>query len=150
MTLPMTNDEICAMYRDAADKGKQIGILADLNCTDKDVIREILIDNGMMKKPGRPSTGPKPRKPEVKQVCTGDPVRVTDRLSVPAGTPLTKIPDPPEVVIKAVKRRIADVSAKLKEYSENIDTLNQAIKDMRHEHDELIEWLKSLHREYEA
>lgn len=149
MTLPMTNDEICAMYRDAANKGKQIGILADLNCTDKDVIREILIDNGMMKKPGRPSAGPKTRKPEATQVCTGDPVRVTDRLSVPEGTPLTKVPAPPAIVIKAVKHRIVDVSAKLKEYSENIDTLNLAIKDMKHEYDELIEWLKSQHVEYE-
>lgn len=38
----MTNEEIRTSYRDAANKPKQIGVLADLNGCDTDLIRKIL------------------------------------------------------------------------------------------------------------
>lgn len=40
----MTKEEIRMMYRDAADKKKQIGILADLTLMTKDEIRDIVAD----------------------------------------------------------------------------------------------------------
>jgi ABC-type Na+ transport system ATPase subunit NatA len=38
----MTCGEICASYRQAKHRKKQIGVLADLNCCDRAEIREIL------------------------------------------------------------------------------------------------------------
>jgi DNA-binding XRE family transcriptional regulator len=38
----MTCGEICASYRQAKHRNKQIGVLADLNCCDRAEIREIL------------------------------------------------------------------------------------------------------------
>lgn len=40
--MQMTEEEIRRNYRQAKDKPIQIGILADLNCTDQNTIREIL------------------------------------------------------------------------------------------------------------
>ena len=44
--LPMTEDEICEMYRTAKSKAKQVGILAELNATSKERIVEILEEYG--------------------------------------------------------------------------------------------------------
>lgn len=161
----MTDDEICAMYRDAANKSKQIGILADLNCTDKDKIREILYDHEMMKKPGRPSTGPKPRKdtkkakkeaesPEAEKRAdnnTGQQasVRITERLSVPKGTPLTKVPAPPSCVIKAIHYRLKDISTRIQSHKNDIQIFTDAIRDLENERDDLMDYLRSQQIEYE-
>lgn len=160
----MTDDEICAMYRDAANKSKQIGILADLNCTDKDKIREILYDHEMMKKPGRPSTGPKPRKdtkkakkeaesPEAEKQAdnnTGQQasVRITERLSVPEGTPLTKVPAPPSCVIKAIHYRLKDISTHIQSHKNDIQIFTDAIRDLENERDDLMDYLRSQRIEY--
>lgn len=45
--MQMTNEEIIRSYKGAAHKGKQIGILADLNACPKEVIIEILIEGGI-------------------------------------------------------------------------------------------------------
>ncbi len=161
----MTDDEICAMYRDAANKSKQIGILADLNCTDKDKIREILYDHEIMKKPGRPSTGPKPRKdtkkakkeaenPEAEKQAdnnTGQQasVRITERLSVPEGTPLTKVPAPPSCVIKAIHYRLKDISTHIQSHKNDIQIFTDAIRDLENERDDLMDYLRSQQIEYE-
>lgn len=50
----MTTGEICKMYREAAHQKEMIGILADLNCTDKAEIRKVLTDCGLLQ-PGTPS-----------------------------------------------------------------------------------------------
>lgn len=42
----MTDGEICAMYRQAADPPAEIPVLAQLNAVDKKEIERILIDNG--------------------------------------------------------------------------------------------------------
>lgn len=44
--MPMTDGEICEMYRTAASKAKQVGILAQLNSTSRERIVEILEANG--------------------------------------------------------------------------------------------------------
>ncbi len=45
--MTMTNAEIVADYQQAKDKRAQIGILADLNQTDKAAIKDILRDAGV-------------------------------------------------------------------------------------------------------
>jgi DNA-binding CsgD family transcriptional regulator len=56
-TMPMTNDEIILLYRDARDKPEQRNILAQLNACSVAEIDQILLDYGCVierKKPGRP------------------------------------------------------------------------------------------------
>lgn len=50
--MQMTVEEIVRSYKSAADPKKQIGILAELNATDRGTIRAILIDAGLMKSDG--------------------------------------------------------------------------------------------------
>ena len=57
MRLPYTEDEICAIYRTAKDKKAQIEILADMNVTSEETIRDIL------RKYGYTVEERKPRKP---------------------------------------------------------------------------------------
>ena len=46
MALAMTDGEICEMYRTAKDQKKQLGILAEMNNTDKGTIAAILREGG--------------------------------------------------------------------------------------------------------
>lgn len=58
----MTADEICRSYKNAVDPKKQVGILAELNATDKASIKAILIDAGLME----PEKKPGPKAPQTK------------------------------------------------------------------------------------
>ena len=74
MSLPMTDGEICESYRTALEPNKQIRILAELNCTSKDRIAEILKAGGYKvdgralkakqepKKPAEKPAGEEPKK----------------------------------------------------------------------------------------
>ena len=55
--LEMTPEEIVRSYREALDKKHQLEVLADLNVCSKEVIRKVLIDNGV-----RPQELPRQRK----------------------------------------------------------------------------------------
>ncbi len=45
--MQMSNEEIVRSYRDAKNKAKQLGILAELNACDTQKIKDILIGSGM-------------------------------------------------------------------------------------------------------
>ena len=68
--MQMTPEEICRHYVQAADRKKDITILAELNETDDASIRAVLIDGGVLP-PDPPKRGRKPR------------------ADKPAGSPLT-------------------------------------------------------------
>lgn len=46
--MTMSPEEICRHYTQAANKSKDIQVLADLNATDKASIRAVLIDGGLL------------------------------------------------------------------------------------------------------
>lgn len=46
--MTMSPEEICRHYTQAANKAKDIQVLADLNATDKASIRAVLIDGGLL------------------------------------------------------------------------------------------------------
>ena len=58
--MQMTAEEICQHYSQASNKNKDISILAELNATDKESIRAILIDGGLLP-PDPPRRTRKPR-----------------------------------------------------------------------------------------
>lgn len=55
--LEMTPEEIVRSYREALDKKHQIEVLSDLNVCSKEVIRKVLIENGV-----KPQELPRQRK----------------------------------------------------------------------------------------
>lgn len=58
--MQMTPEEICRHYVQAADRKKDITILAELNETDEASIRAVLIDGGVLP-PDPPKRGRRPR-----------------------------------------------------------------------------------------
>lgn len=58
--MQMTPEEICRHYVQAADRKKDITILAELNVTDEASIRAVLIDGGVLP-PDPPKRGRKPK-----------------------------------------------------------------------------------------
>lgn len=68
--MTMTEEEIVRHYRQAASKARDIGVLADLNTTDRKTIRAILTAAGEIvpKTPGRRQGT---RKKEAEEVSTG-------------------------------------------------------------------------------
>lgn len=58
----MSNDEIVRSYRESKKKRSQISILAELNGTDPDTIKDILKEHGELGKPG-----PKPSEKRIKE-----------------------------------------------------------------------------------
>lgn len=67
--MTMTNEEIVRDFREAANKVKQIGILADLNACSKTEIRKILTDAGeavpYARQGEKPAKKPAPKKQKV-------------------------------------------------------------------------------------
>ena len=69
MRLPYTDDEICALYRRSANKRVQIQILADMNVTSEETIRDILRKYGYTveeRKPRKPRASAAPLKKKKK------------------------------------------------------------------------------------
>lgn len=60
INMTMTVQEIAKSYNEAADKGKQIGILAELNDCDKEQIRIVLRGQGITDFPQPKGRGRKP------------------------------------------------------------------------------------------
>ena len=58
----MSNDEIVRSYRESKKKRSQISILAELNGTDPDTIKDILKEHGELGKPG-----PKPSEKRINE-----------------------------------------------------------------------------------
>ena len=109
MSLTMTDGEICEMYRTAKDQKKQLGILADLNKTDKGTIAGILREGGY-KVDGRwlaprvrgetkkPASGEDaaPPPPSEELPCAPEDPPVWDDVSVGADIIRPPSPDGPE------------------------------------------------------
>lgn len=83
--MQMTEEEIRRNYRQAKDKPIQIGILADLNCTDQNTIREIL---GLEKKNVRKTkTGLSSKEDSKKPVNADESARKTGNTGTKEATP---------------------------------------------------------------
>ena len=85
--MQMTSEEICRHYVQAADRKKDITILAELNETDEASIRAVLIDGGVLP-PDPPKRGRRPRadKPAEPLTCGlvdrhGMPLRAGDTVA---------------------------------------------------------------------
>lgn len=63
--MQMTKEEIIRHYRQAKNKDDDIRILADLNLTTQDAIREILIEAGAMRRKYERKPRPEPAKVEI-------------------------------------------------------------------------------------
>lgn len=65
--MQMSNEEIVKNYREAKDKAKQLGILAELNACDEQKIKDILTEGGIDYRSFPRSRKEKAAAPDVKQ-----------------------------------------------------------------------------------
>ncbi len=116
--MEMTTHEIVRMYKDAADKKKQITILAQMNLCTPEEIRDELIKGGIDAR-----TLPRKRKKPGEKVA--------ETTAVPETTPATKAePKDTEQALPVFIQRedVALVHVALAHY---YDELNQNAKDLR-------------------
>lgn len=118
--LPMTNNEICKMYREASNKQKQIGILADLNATTKADIKNILIEGGVMSYNGKA----KPQKPaEVKS--EPNPILLT----------------PPKAIIRGLLVQMGELDNQIKRIKDHLQALEADRAKYQEEYNEISAYL---------
>lgn len=127
--MQMSNEEIVRRYREAKDKGKQIGILADLNACDKKQIRDILVAGGISYR-----TLPRERK-ETKTAAktTGTPkknaIKTEKEPEKPANTQSDEISNKQSCLeIPDLVKKI--VTEKMIEIQENIDRDSMMLKEL--------------------
>ena len=137
--MQMSNDEIVRNYREAKDKAKQLGILAELNACDEQKIKDILTEGGIdyrsfprnkrEKKATEPEADDKPEKAKraavqkkpVNTQCDGD--------------NQTKKEEPedhkifiPEIVKQAVTEKMIQVQESMDQNAADLSELNAFLK----------------------
>lgn len=161
----MSDFEIVRDFKSAAKKGKQIGILADMNGCSREKIREVLLRNGISEaelpgKPGRKATEEEKeifrpakttkKKPggEVPRVVGGTPVSQTKepilaaepKKDIPAAVPeaVHVVPETRQEVPETVKQLCRD---RIWSIIQRVKELHQTIEEIEKEKKELQEFL---------
>jgi len=124
--MEMTKGEICREYRTSKNKGKQIKILAQLNCCSVKDIREILIEGGEQLR-GVPK--------ENEEAKTLD-----SECEVPKA-----VVEVPKAVVEAVKVYYYKVDQAMKQVLNEIEVLNDRLSKMDFEAREIEKWLEREH-----
>lgn len=146
----MTEFEIIQSYRQAKDKNKQIGILADLAAMDKQKIIEILINAGevagVKAKRKNKSTAPK-RKTEWTPELTSDLVRMYDEgLKTPEIAERLGI-DNKAVSNKLYRMKKLSVSETNKKTNTDTETANCFIQDELEKLSDILDCLHAIDME---
>lgn len=134
----MSDSEICASYQNAKNKNQQIEILAELNATDRDSIKQILKYGGEL----LGKRGPKPKGtnvPEQKEVpkMPEEPKEAAaeEKPEEAAVVPHIRVPIPP-VVIEAVEEKLSDLETKIRYHEDQLTLLN-------HQYKEIVDYLQA-------
>ena len=123
--MEMTEDEIVWRYKKSGCNSKQITVLADLNDTNRETIRDILDDHGVLKKKG---TVPKmDTKKTVKKSLSKEDVEEIKALAR-GEDENTKLPEKEERIIPETIRRILE---------QDIITINRYIQDLENQRHEI-------------
>lgn len=154
----MSDSEICASYRDAKNKNSQIEVLAELNATTTEHIKEILKSRGVT----FGKRGPKP-KAIARELAKAAGVEIHENVlekmeakkaeeaAKAAGVPLSeeikessekdyekkeekqvvphiRVPIPP-IVREAIEDKLSDLEAKIKYHEDALQKLNTQYKE---------------------
>ena len=159
----MTEGDIVRNYKGAANKEYQLHVLADLNCTDTNTIREILLKNGIPEeelpklRQGRPKGEPRPAKkkpakkppvdtkpveepiiPEVlKEKCFRAPDGTRDvRRLTPVGVP--------DAVLMICRSRLEILTEQIINIEKEKERLAQLSMEYEKERDVLADYLREV------
>lgn len=119
----MTTNEIVRMYKDTADKKKQITILADMNLCTREEIRAELIKGGIDAR-----TLPRKRKKPGEATAAGEPAPTPDaepKAAEQAPGILIPIEDA-QLVREALLFYVGDIQGELAERRREVEALEQA------------------------
>ena len=156
--------EIISAYKGAKLKGKQLSILADMNCCTQAQMRQYLLEHGipeeeLPKKPGRKIKQTEEKISCGRSVCHGVPV--AEQVSEPDGSH-NKLPEIVKTALKheeqSISRDISQTEAKLSqkkimlklrqdEYErlgQDIEEIGKTIDRLTEEHKEKTEALNEL------
>ena len=134
--MQMSDAEIVRSYREAKDKRSQVGVLAELNACNKDLIREILKHNGInAPKPGRKSTTePEPVKAALTEMAKKAVKKEPAEKSTEDDTP-------DELLLFAVER-LKSLQEDREARERDIQTMQSIVDDYRKREAKLQEWLE--------
>lgn len=118
--MQMTEKEICKRYREAKDKRLQIGILAELNATSKEFIKEILERGGEM---GRPKL-----KAELPKQAAGD--ETEKRVPMP------------DIVKETIQFGIDALDVKITELEAEHKAISESLEELRKKKRSIEEYMK--------
>lgn len=118
--MEMTNHEIVQMYKNSADKKKQITILAEMNLCTPEAIRDELVKGGV-----DPRTLPrKRRKPGEKQA--EEATAVPETAPTADAAPLVFAQSDAELIREALLFYAGDITRELSERREEVKSLESA------------------------
>lgn len=118
--MQMTEKEICKSYSRAENKRAQIGILAELNTTSKEVIKEILEKGGEM---GRPKL-----KAELPKQAAGD--KTEKRVPMP------------DIVKETIQFGIDALDVKITELEAEYKAISESLEELRKKKRSIEEYMK--------
>ena len=139
--MQMSNEEIVRNYREAKDKAKQLGILAELNACDEQKIKDILTEGGIDYRTFPRSRKEKAAAPDVKQ-AKAKPVKekqaAVEKKPVNTqcgGDKPTKKEEPedrkifiPEIVKQAVTEKMIQVQESMDRNAADLSELSAFLK----------------------
>ncbi len=139
--MQMSNEEIVRNYREAKDKAKQLGILAELNACDEQKIKDILTEGGIDYRSFPRSRKEKAAAPDVKQ-AKAKPVKekqaAVEKKPVNTqcgGDKPTKKEEPedrkifiPEIVKQAVTEKMIQVQESMDRNAADLSELSAFLK----------------------
>ena len=139
--MQMSNEEIVKNYREAKDKAKQLGILAELNACDEQKIKDILTEGGIDYRSFPRSRKEKAAAPDVKQ-AKAKPVKekhaAVEKKPVNTqcgGDKPTKKEEPedrkifiPEIVKQAVTEKMIQVQESMDRNAADLSELSAFLK----------------------
>lgn len=130
--MQMTESEIVRSYKNAETPRKQIKILAELNCCDRSVIREILVKHGCeLPATGNRYTG-KLKKEAAPTACQpAEPVDVWEESAAI-----------PKEVVNVISAEIEALNRDIEDAETGIDLIKANIDQMEHTRQTLIDFIK--------
>lgn len=127
--MQMTEKEICKSYRRAENKRAQIGILAELNATSKEFIKEILERGGEMGRPRLKAEAPK------KTIINEDFAAAVDDMTG------KRVPMP-DIVKDAIQFGIDALDVKITELEAEYKATGEQLKELREKKRSIEEYMK--------
>lgn len=149
--------EIIAAYKGAKLKGKQLSILADMNCCTRDQMRQYLLEHGipeeeLPKKPGRKIKQTKEKINCERRVCHGvpvvkqvsEPVDNTNTLPEVVKTALAHEEQRISLCISQLDNELSGKKATLAQLQQECENLSKVIDSLAEDHKKKTEALKEL------